>query len=595
MTKVTTGLAGAVRIASLKLNELTAAENHGKRLDESSKSRVIYPGAEPLTTTGLDLHNLYKKHVDGVFIPKNHNKALHVIVQFPTALVDGEDPNYMLKHAEGFLKKVFGPRAIFANRVDRDESGRHIVDVFVAPIYQKVTKNSVKDAVGLSVHMKQLAEYYYPRETRGKKKDGKPRDINVYDIGRALQSALHDYLQHEMGLTNAVRGEPKLAPGPDWKSAEALRDEELSVKEASAATELARAEADRKEAQARLSAAQELQSAVLLERDRQAKVAGELQDAFRQLEVDQHEVARQMAKANDAEAQAQKILDQARKDTARLSEDRYWFEFQQKHLQASVDLLTRGIDDKSELMLQSREQEKRGFVMSEAAMNPDEKVTYSNWPMALRGVAIALAKGLEKVRAMHAKLLGRGNELDEREAALQGREEHFALREASLANETIAMKKNAEIAAEQVEAARCELDRMQSVQQSQSEWAAILKHHVEGEVDIAIHRGDDEVLRVAIRGEAPDWMHDRVGETPPPWAQAALKLVTTLNVGAAYLEEQQREADQHVTVLRAVVAQAEKAFTPAQKQAVAAAETVTALSPAQIAARLAAQRDSGRG
>lgn len=147
------GLSGAVRVQQLKLSDLTMAEKHGKRLDATSRARRISRDA-PLTTTGLDLRKLHRHHLDKVYVPKAKSKAMHVIIQFPKDLVDGEAAALMLRHARAFVEDVFGPDSIFADRVDRDERGQHIVDVFVAPKYTKITKHQQKTAVTMSRHLK---------------------------------------------------------------------------------------------------------------------------------------------------------------------------------------------------------------------------------------------------------------------------------------------------------------------------------------------------------------------------------------------------------------------------------------------------------
>lgn len=294
-----TGLAGAVRIQQMKMDDLTRAEKHGKRLDGTSKARAIYD-APPLTSTGLDLNNLYRKHVHGAFMPRARAKAMHVIVQYPTDLVDGEDAALMLRHACAFIERVFGPDAIFADRVDRDEKGRHVVDVFVAPKYMKVTKHAAKLAVSMSRDLKNLAtEYDHP--------------TNPYGTGRALQDAWFDYLRKDMGLEQAQRGSPKLITGPDWKSAEELRVEELEALKAKADADLAVAELARREAEAKKSAAIAEEAAAKAVRS----------DAVAYEEASRHLIDQQKAELREAEQQLQRnkaLIEVEQADTRRLVE-----------------------------------------------------------------------------------------------------------------------------------------------------------------------------------------------------------------------------------------------------------------------------------
>lgn len=218
MKKDVTGIAGAARIYQLTAKDLQKQEQHGKRLDLTGQGRAVY-NALPVTTTGLDLQTLFDAHVSGAFIPQANSKAMHVLIQFPTALVDGEDAEFMLQHARRFCERVFGDQAIFADRVDRDEKGRHNVDVFVAPKYTKKTKHQSKTAVAMSRHLKLLAAEY--------KQTPSPRGTAI-----ALQDALFEYFRDEMALTGVQRGNAKSLPGPDWRTPEQLRENELDEREA---------------------------------------------------------------------------------------------------------------------------------------------------------------------------------------------------------------------------------------------------------------------------------------------------------------------------------------------------------------------------
>lgn len=215
------GRAGSVRIQRLSSVALSAAEAHGKRLDYNGKARAVYDQA-PITSTGLDLNDLYDRHIqgdntDGVGRAKVHKsttKALHMLLQFPTNLIDGEDGDELLKHARNFAVSVFGDEAIFADRVDRDEKSRHVVDLILAPKYLKETKRGTSYAVSTSVHLKRLAA------ERGKAP-------TLRGQGQALQDAWFDYLRDKVGL-NVERGAAKSVPGDDWLSPEELEAERIS-------------------------------------------------------------------------------------------------------------------------------------------------------------------------------------------------------------------------------------------------------------------------------------------------------------------------------------------------------------------------------
>jgi hypothetical protein len=69
----------------------------------------------------------------------------------------------------------------------------------------------------------------------------------------------------------------------------------------------------------------------------------------------------------------------------------------------------------------------------------------------------------------------------------------------------------------------------------------------------------------------------------------------TLGAYEAKLQQKQREAAAHAATLKIVVEQAERAFTPQQRGAVAAAKKALAGDSQQLTAQQAAQRGSGRG
>lgn len=207
------GVSGAVRIQRLSGVSLAAAEAHGKRLDHNGKARSVIKNAPPLTLSGLDLRQLHAAHVEGAQKRKGAPEALHMVLQFPRDLVDGEDAGAMLTHANLFAQSIFGKDAAFADRVDRDEKGRHVVDLFLVPKYQKVTKRGSKLAVSTSRHLKDLAA------ERGKAP-------TLRGQGQALQDAWFEYLRDQMGL-DVKRGAKKALPGDDWQTPEALELERL--------------------------------------------------------------------------------------------------------------------------------------------------------------------------------------------------------------------------------------------------------------------------------------------------------------------------------------------------------------------------------
>lgn len=205
-----TGVSGSVRIQRLSGVSLAAAEAHGKRQDHAGKARSIRD-VPPLTTSGLDLRDLHAQHIEGAARRKGAPDGLHMVLQFPTKLIDVEDIEdieWMLEEARNFAVSIFGDDAIFADRVDRDEKSEHVVDLFVAPKYEKVTKRGSKLAVSTSKHLKELAA-----------KRGKAPTLRGQ--GQALQDAWFEHLRDKMDL-DVKRGAKKRLPGDDWETPEQL-------------------------------------------------------------------------------------------------------------------------------------------------------------------------------------------------------------------------------------------------------------------------------------------------------------------------------------------------------------------------------------
>lgn len=226
------GVSGAVRIQRLSGTSLAAAESHGKRRDDLGEKRSIIK-EPPLTTTGLNLRDLYDEHVEGAKVQRSSTKALHLVFQFPKELVNGEDAETMLREARAFAVSIFGDAAIFADRVDRDEKSRHVVDLFVAPRYQKTTKRRTQAAVSTSKHLKALAQ----------ERTGDEPTLRVQ--GQVLQDLWFEHLRDRMKLEGVHRGEKKRVPWEDWQT-----PEELALEEREEAVQAQEAEADRMTAEA---------------------------------------------------------------------------------------------------------------------------------------------------------------------------------------------------------------------------------------------------------------------------------------------------------------------------------------------------------
>lgn len=612
MKKDTAGVAGAARIDQLSMAELTHAELHGKRLDKTSKSRAIN-NEPPLTTTGLDLKTLYHVHVAGAFIPKSRAKAMQVVIQFPKDLVNGDDAALMLQHGRTFLEGVFGTDAIFADRVDRDEQSRHVVDFFIAPKYVKKTKHQEKVAVTMSRHQKELAEKY----------NCPPTPIGT---GRALQDALFEYLRDQMHLSGVKRGEPKLIPGPDWKSAEQLRSEELDdlatqVQERAAqvgrdqteaharradaeaahiaADAIAQSVADDRHALDRDREAHRRRQAELARRERQLREAedvvrvarSELQRRQDNLTVTQRlidratEIARERTIAMmeaSASAEADRIA--AAKSTALADADRAAIADERVQREAELALLMKASDDAHGLNLRLSASH---ITLNEEAMDQTERSTYRRvWPAPVRALAVRLATALERVRELTRALLAREARISAKELAVSVRERELEERqttqradlEKALAALTVredAATLNAHNAERRAAMADARMSAAMSKENDAVEALAVHENwakaiEIIGKYPSILIHDSDGGFRLDRRpertGKLPEWLAATLEKPAPAWAQTAIKGLHQRERATERLEARERLAASHLEQLQDMIAAAGPALQPAQRQ-----------------------------
>jgi len=205
-------------------------EKHGLREDKTSQARRLRD-AEPLVYGGLNLRNLFDEHTEGCRRNKGLKRpAMHAIVQFPKELqITPETEQKMLSTAVDFIDSTHGGSAVFAARLDRDEQGRHTVDVFYSPKYTKTTKSKGDEMwISTSKHGKELCQKHrdeIERRHSGKFSTG-PRQVGI-----AMQAELHDYLSKK-GLKLEQRTEKKNS-APDRLEPEAFKDYRHAIAKAS--------------------------------------------------------------------------------------------------------------------------------------------------------------------------------------------------------------------------------------------------------------------------------------------------------------------------------------------------------------------------
>lgn len=208
---------GSVRCAAINVGGLLAQERHGKRLDGSSQRRKIRDAGPHIYKT-LDLCDAYARHMEGVKQNAGATKpVLHFILRFPPELLGDEAPDgwsgmtradrqaRMLRQAVAFINETHGGRAVFAARIDRDEEGETICDVFAAPVYEKRTKRTRPDEAGTmwasaTKYGRALAEKHQD-EIRRRHPEAKPGTLTgPRQVGIALQSEFAEFFERENGV-----------------------------------------------------------------------------------------------------------------------------------------------------------------------------------------------------------------------------------------------------------------------------------------------------------------------------------------------------------------------------------------------------------
>lgn len=233
------GTSGAFRANSLDASAMGSMQSHELRLDLAGKKRRVRD-VEPLIYSphgsDLDLKQSYEAHVKGAARNKGaRSLCLHAFIQFPTDLkMTPETEKLMLAEATKFVDLHHGGNAVFRARLDRDEAGRHGVDVFYAPRYDKKTAKGTDEWISLTKFGKELAiARFGERPKKDKKteapvldKNGKPvmvKNDNSYFQGQALQDLWFLHLRDEMKLDWVQRGEKKLGRDPDRLEPEAFK------------------------------------------------------------------------------------------------------------------------------------------------------------------------------------------------------------------------------------------------------------------------------------------------------------------------------------------------------------------------------------
>ena len=256
----------SVRCNALTLEKLRAQEDHGKRLDRSSQRRRIRDSA-PIVGGGLDLVDRLTAHTDGTKQNKAaRNVALHFIVKYPPEILgDGAPAPFqglskrdrqkeMARQASRFIQETHGGQAVFAVRVDTDEAGEVVVDVFACPKYVKTTKKAETTWTSLTKFGKDLARKHQDEvRRRSPEHEGPDAITSPRAIGMSLQSEFADYFERVNGVRPTAKVE-KDRPAPDRLEVEVWRLQQIQADAIEADAEARKAAEQRDQAEAEAAA-----------------------------------------------------------------------------------------------------------------------------------------------------------------------------------------------------------------------------------------------------------------------------------------------------------------------------------------------------
>ena len=236
----------AVRCEALDMSGLARAEKHGKREDWISNQRRVRD-RDPLTLGGLNLGDAYAQHIEGARQNKGAKKpVLHFLIKFPDEMLQNDAPTpyatrsreerekLMLRQAVQFINESHGGEAVFAARLDRDEAGETVVDVFACPRYLKESRSGREPTPWTSATRfgELLARKHQDHiRTRLKDADTAKPITSPRAVGMALQEEFAEFFQRENGahLSRTLkdsRGRDRLEV-EEWK----LRETQIQARQ----------------------------------------------------------------------------------------------------------------------------------------------------------------------------------------------------------------------------------------------------------------------------------------------------------------------------------------------------------------------------
>jgi len=168
----------AVRCMNIKsYQQLVSLQQHAKRLDENSKKRVdfnrtkdnLYYSQYCEDATNLtQCHKNFKKFT-GAVERKNSSLGLHFLAvispEFISEMGDIHDPKNprnveIFNKSQEWIKQEFGEESLISARLDLDEKGCGVVDLFVVPTKEIKTKHTCKKTISTRSALKDIQHKY---------------------------------------------------------------------------------------------------------------------------------------------------------------------------------------------------------------------------------------------------------------------------------------------------------------------------------------------------------------------------------------------------------------------------------------------------
>lgn len=222
------------RSQKMDFQYLQAMTNHARRQDSVSLERVCRDRTKDnlicsaYCSDATDLRRAYaeRKALTGA---KEYGKSavgIHIIAgvspEFIAREGDPHDPrnpaNFrVFEHAQAWAEKEFGPGSVISARMDMDEAGSGVVDLFIVPVREMKMRGKTKSIVSVNKALDEIREKY-----------GKKGDLGAYS---SLNTSWVKYAQEHLD-SDLKRGVSKEESGREHVISDVFREEAEKIRRA---------------------------------------------------------------------------------------------------------------------------------------------------------------------------------------------------------------------------------------------------------------------------------------------------------------------------------------------------------------------------